>query len=95
MGLLDDIYCTVCGYVVAVREVISALGHNYHTHNGKEPTCTEQGNMPFTADRKSYDESCSKSGETNRTEWFASFQSSFPLINDKNLLYKLKNREQV
>ena len=42
-GLSDGEYCYNCGYVKTERELIPATGHDYHTHNGKEPTCTEQG----------------------------------------------------
>jgi hypothetical protein len=42
-GLSDGEYCYNCGYVKTEREIIPATGHDYHTHNGKEPTCTEQG----------------------------------------------------
>ena len=42
-GLTDGEYCYTCGYVKTEREYIEAEGHDYHTHNGKAATCTEQG----------------------------------------------------
>ena len=42
-GLTDGEYCSACGYIITEREYVEATGHDYHTHNGKEPTCTEQG----------------------------------------------------
>ena len=42
-GLTEGTRCSACGEVLTKQETVSALGHDFVLHEGKEATCTEKG----------------------------------------------------